>query len=126
MTVNSNDVQISGFQINNSIEGFASLYLLSANNCRIDNNTFSTNGGVGMMIRFSSNNYIDNNSYENNIIGMYLYEKDNDHNTIQYNIMSNNDHGIWITESNWNSIISNTINGSFKHASVKFRIFFKR
>lgn len=112
ITVNSDEVNISGFSVNNYIEGYASMYLSSVTMCNIHNNSFSTDGAVGIIVRRSNSNSIVNNSCKNNSIGIYLIDRDNNNNDLFHNNLSDNENGMWITKSEWNSIKFNAFHNN--------------
>lgn len=88
----------------------------------VANNTFSNNDFCGVIVgSFSTHCTIENNSiYGNDWYGVYL--DGSSYNTVENNIIFENDHGIY-THGSWNNtIVNNTIsenleNGAYIHVS---------
>lgn len=99
----SDDVEISGFNIQNNRVSFSSLFLYSISDCIIRNNIISKSGN-GIYLINSQENIIDNNLIEKNNIGIYL--SNSDINYIKSNtIKNNNANGIFINSESNNNII---------------------
>jgi len=84
--VSKNDVQISGFKIENT-GTYGCVFLNSVTDCLIANN-FVKNGGNGVYLLSSNNNTIKDNIIEYSNVGIYLSNSDN--NTIKSNNIQNN------------------------------------
>ena len=99
---NTNDVNISGFTLQNGSEGIC---ISSSSNNTIINNIISSNKDCGIKLYKSSNNKVTNNSVNSNYIGIHLWSSNN--NGISNNTVSNNDYGIAIEYSSNNTIYRN-------------------
>lgn len=97
--VNSNNISLSG---NDGIK------INDAKYNTITNNNITLNDLEGINIEFSSNNNIitKNNISSNGKDGIYVYKSTN--NTIFNNNISNNRHGVYLTESKRQIIINNS------------------
>jgi parallel beta-helix repeat protein len=102
----SNEVEISGLNIQNKRVSYSCLFLKSISDCIIRNNLISKSGN-GIYLINSNENIIDNNLIEKNNIGIYL--SDSDINYIKSNVIKNNNaNGILInSQSNSNIIYLN-------------------
>jgi parallel beta-helix repeat protein len=102
----SDEVEISGLNIQNKRVSYSSLFLYSINDCVIINNIISKSGN-GIYLINSKENIINNNLIEKNNIGIYLSNSDN--NYIKSNVIKNNNaNGIFISsDSNSNTIYVN-------------------
>jgi parallel beta-helix repeat protein len=102
----SDEVEISGFYIQNERVSYSCIFLKSISDCIIRNNIISKSGN-GIYIINSKENIIDNNLIEKNNIGIYL--SNSDINYIKSNVIKNNNaNGILInSESNSNIIYLN-------------------
>ncbi len=99
----SDEVEISGFTIQNKRVSFSSLFLTSISDCIIRNNIISKSGN-GIYLINSKENIIDNNLIEKNNIGIYL--SNSDINYIKSNVIKNNNaNGILINSESNNNII---------------------
>jgi len=109
--VSSDQVNISGFTIQNSREGRynAGIKMLNANNTNIFQNMLRNNPGHGIYIAdmTSSLCIIEENTIENNSYGIYIVESSA--NVITRNTIKNNENGIYIVESSANTISRNNI-----------------
>jgi parallel beta-helix repeat protein len=143
ITITSDWVNVSGFNITNSGSGimvsgikmnsdFNNItgntivfneigisYSSSSNNNIIGNN-ISWNNNVGITFSFSSYNNIINNTISHNERGFYLHMT-NDNNIIDNRIISNPERGIDFSDSSGNTIANNILisntNGGFRLAS---------
>jgi len=125
-----NNVTLKNLGVTNFDYG---IRLFQSSNNNIDDNTFSSNGGEGIALRFSSNNTITGNTVSNNGVGIYMGTSSNNtiigntvsnndsgihlasssnNNTFTGNIVSNNDHGIYLWSSRKNTIIGNTVSNN--------------
>nr|WP_321498080.1 right-handed parallel beta-helix repeat-containing protein [uncultured Methanolobus sp.] len=108
--VTADNVTISGFNITGSSSSSkAGIYLNSADNCTIANNTLTGNV-YGIHLSSSSNNLLTNNTaISNSEIGIKL-DSSNNYNTLSDNTVSDNPmYGIHLSSSSNNSLIDNTI-----------------
>lgn len=104
--VTTDNVNISGFKIQNTGESYYCVFLDNAGGCAISNN-YLRNGGHGIYLGSSDNNTIIDNIIEDNNVGIYLSNSDS--NTIlSNNIKNNNANGIFLTSlSSGNTIYLN-------------------
>ena len=112
LLINSDWVNVSGFNIKNSsysIGGHAGIKMDNCRFCKVENNFVSSNNNYGISFSKSSNNTILNNFVTNNDnSGITLDDSHN--NTISNNVCNYNKWGgIDISTSDDNSIINNTI-----------------
>ena len=83
------------------------IYLYNSNNCKLINNTVSSNKR-GFELSYSDNNILANNTVSNNDqYGILLYESDN--NILENNMVSNNKDGIHLSKSDNNTLTNNII-----------------
>lgn len=108
--VRSDKVVIEGFIVKNARE--AGIYLSSADNCRIEQNTV-TNNYWGISMADSSLNIIRGNKALNNRLGISVFFSECGdfvgRNIFEGNVVENNSGGIGFTGSDYNIIKSNMI-----------------
>lgn len=102
----SDEVEISGLNIQNQRVSYSSIFLISISDCVIRNNIISKSGN-GIYLINSNENIIDNNLIEKNNIGIYL--SNSEINYIKSNVIKNNNaNGIFInSQSQSNTIYLN-------------------
>ena len=99
----SDQVEISGFNIQNERASFSSIFLKSISDCIIRDNIVSKSGN-GIYLINSKENIINNNLIEKNNIGIYL--SNSDINYVKSNVIKNNNaNGILINSESNNNII---------------------
>ncbi len=99
----SDEVELSGFNIQNNRVSYSCIFLKSISDCIIRNNIISKSGN-GIYLINSDENIIDNNLIEKNNIGIYL--SNSDINYIKSNVIKNNNaNGILINSESNNNII---------------------
>ncbi|MCK4996239.1 MAG: PKD domain-containing protein [Thermoplasmatales archaeon] len=95
--VTANNVEISGFKIQNSGSSFYCVFLDTVTGCSITNNNVK-DGGNGIYLDSSNSNTIESNTIESNNNGIYLFNSNS--NTIKSNNIQNNQvHGVWLTST---------------------------
>ncbi|MCK4364939.1 MAG: PKD domain-containing protein [Thermoplasmatales archaeon] len=95
--VTADNVEISGFKIQNSGSSFYCVFLDTVTGCSISNNNVK-DGGNGIYLDSSNSNTIESNTIESNNNGIYMFNSDS--NTIKSNTIQNNQvHGIWLTST---------------------------
>ena len=97
---------------NNEDNGIVMYY--SSDN-KISGNNIANNKDYGIKIWDSSDNiFNDNTISDNNDDGIYIssFKTGSLNNILSYNIISNNEHGIFLDESNRNSIVGNSCNNN--------------
>ena len=99
----SDEVEISGFNIQNNRVSFSCLFFNSISDCIVRNNIISKSGN-GIYLINSKENIIDNNLIEKNNIGIYL--SNSDINYIKSNVIKNNNaNGILINSKSGSNVI---------------------
>jgi len=120
----ADEVEISGFAIQNIYDWSVGVVLLSNSNVIKDNNI--SDNGCAIRIENSNNNVISRNIVSNNTYGMYTYSDSND-NILTYNDISNNEYGIiFIYSINFtisNNVIYNNKYGIHLHSTTNDTIF---
>jgi len=103
----ANNVNISGFRIENLGGSYSCVKLDSVSNCIIKNNIIkNSNQGNGVYLVSSNSNTIQDNTIESNYIGIYFSNSDS--NTIKNNKIQNNEnYGIFLILSTDNTIYLN-------------------
>jgi parallel beta-helix repeat protein len=104
--VTANNVNISGFTIQNSIYPWNGiLFYYSNNNSLTGNNVL--NNYIGIELEYSSNNMLIDNTASYNVVGIKLLDSSN--NMLVDNIVSKNRHGIKLAASSGNTLSNNTM-----------------
>ena len=108
VTVTADNVNISGFTIQNSgTSAYSGIYLYSSKFNTVSGNIISNNSLGIYLFSYSRGNNISGNIISNNWIGIYLFSYSND-NVINGNTISNNsDFGILLDSSSYNIIYRN-------------------
>jgi len=104
--IKANGINISGFTIKQTGSSYSCIILNSVSDCTIKNNIIKdADGANGIYLINSGSNTIQDNTIENNYIGIYL-ESNSNANTIKSNDIQNNVmYGMFVTVSS----IDNTI-----------------
>jgi len=136
----TNDVQISGFTIQNAIHGINltystnvtisgniitkniqfGIFLLYSSNNTIYDNIISDNGDRGIYLRnYCSNNIVSNNTISNHKEwGIYLYNYSSNNIVSNNTILYSNDRGIYLINANNNIFDGNTISNNTYGISI--------
>jgi len=103
--INANNVNISGFKIENLGGSYSCIKLNSVSNCLIEDNVIkNSNQGNGVYLISSSSNTIQGNTIESNYIGIYFSNSDS--NTIKNNKIQNNEnYGMFLDSISTGNII---------------------
>ncbi|KAA0005995.1 MAG: hypothetical protein FE045_04025, partial [Thermoplasmata archaeon] len=114
VTIEANNVNISGFTIKNG--GEEGIYVYGVSHCNISDNIICYNGGAGIILDNSSNNSIYGNVVHNNTYDGILLENAS-YNSIVGNIachngVGNNGEGILLMYSEHNTIRRNVAYGN--------------
>jgi len=133
MKITANNVNISGFTIQNSgtislykgvyvdhssgnnishniiTTNFYGLYLEYSNNNTVSDNIVNSNGG-GIYLYYSDDNTVSDNNANNEVFGIDLHESSD--NTVSGNTANNNDFGIYLDLSGNNTISDNNVNNN--------------
>jgi len=106
LKVTTNNVNISGFKIQNSGVSYYCVFLDTVTGCMISNNHLR-NGGHGIYLGSSDSNNIIDNIIQDNNVGIYLSNSDSN-NIMSNNIKNNNANGIFLNSlSSGNTIYLN-------------------
>jgi parallel beta-helix repeat protein len=97
--IDSNDVNLAGFKIKNSLYGYFGIYL-SAANCNIYNNEIRGQRTHGISLLGADDNTIKDNIIKDNDYGIYLVESYN--NLIYNNIFDNTNNAFDNGMNTWN------------------------
>lgn len=95
--VTTNNVNISGFKIQNTGGSHYCVFLDTITGCEISNN-YLRNGGHGIYLGSSDSNTISDNNIKDNNVGIYLSNSDSN-TIISNNIQNNNANGIFLSSS---------------------------
>jgi len=105
--ITSDNVEISGFTIENDESSFICVKLEHVSNCEIKDNIIK-NGGNGVQLIDSSNNNITDNTIKDNNVGIFFSYDSTTNRIKNNNIKDNNIYGIQISNSaNFNFIYLN-------------------
>jgi len=111
--VTADGVKISGFSITGASDSGNGIYLEGVEYCLIENNELSKND-IGIILRFSSNNKLNNNTASNNIdYGIWLYYSNN--NTLSNNTADSKYYGIYLESSSGNTLNNNTASNNIRY-----------
>ena len=106
-------VNVTGFTIRkggwNSFD--AGVELNGVQHCHIYGNNVSDNGNIGILLDYSDNNTISENTVSLNVYGLYI--SDSRHNTVTDNYVSSNGmHGIYLNDCKYHLIDGNVVSSS--------------
>ena len=115
VTVQSNNVQISQFTIQN---GEIGIYLEYSNNTSVSDNIV-LNNDLAIYLLHSSSNTVSGNTVSDNNKGIYLFEY-SENNIVSGNTVTNNgyastDAGIYLHRSRHNTVSGNTVSNNTKY-----------